>query len=62
MSGLENFWGDWQHKSDDMRPSEYTARMAVLFSCGKCGIGLKGGPKEPWPRYCEQGHRNGRPE
>jgi hypothetical protein len=58
MSGIENFWGDWQHNSADNRPASYTARKTFIYSCGGCGQGLKGGPGEPWPRYCSQGHRN----
>jgi hypothetical protein len=59
---IENFWGDWQHSSDDNKPASYHARIAILFSCGKCGIGLQGGSKEGWPRFCAQGHKNERPE
>jgi hypothetical protein len=57
MSGLENFWGDWQHKSDDSRPAIVIASLIYTAHCGECGIQLD---KSRLPSNCDRGHPNDR--
>jgi hypothetical protein len=70
MSDLSGFFprgegSDWQHSSDDKRPSSYTAVRIEVYQCGKCRTAIE--VKDwrgisHWPVYCAQGHRNEKPE
>ena len=55
-SDLSGFWGDWQHSSDNLEPSSYTALKVWLFHCSECEINLKEG--NIWPKWCTKGHKN----